>query len=301
MCQAALADICKGSEFALAQSRIQVATGIAMLLTPFIEGRILDLSPWSPDGIRYVYGAMAAIAATHAGFVATQLEETLDAAKRVASKFDLSTINPLGFMRIYSEGSLPLKKLISITTLQMFLEGKNMSDVIQAWIRDKLQWSVTDIRNFIFSYGLLCLLTGATATPWMLKNLSARSFTTATNLLNFFAFSVRGMVASTPLFLVAMLPMLPGVNGASATALKAVAQDLATAQGFGKGEFSAWVNNLRALAGSAAPVLYGQVYAAASKHGRNPGHVFALAGLIGALLPQLLLVQMPDSELRPEK
>ena len=55
--------------------------------------------------------------------------------------------------------------------------------------------------------------------------------------------------------------MLPGVNGASATALKAVAQDIATsqacgqmactclydvgldplsAQGFGKGEFSAW-------------------------------------------------------------
>merc|ERR1712178_240306 len=101
------------------------------------------------------------------------------------------------------------------------------------------------------------------ATPWMLRNLSARGFTTTTNLLNAFAFLTRGLKASSALFLVMMLPMLPGVNGASATSLKAVAQDLATSQGFGKGEFSAWVNNLRALAGSVAPVLYGQYYAAA--------------------------------------
>lgn len=45
---------------------------------------------------------------------------------------------------------------------------------------------------------------------------------------------------------------LPGVNGASATALKSISTDLATAEGFGKGEFSAWSNNLRALAGAAA-------------------------------------------------
>jgi len=92
--------------------------------------------------------------------------------------------------------------------------------------------------------------------------------------------------------------MLPGVNGASATALKTVQNQIATSQGFGKGEFSAWVNNLRALAGSAAPVLYGQFYAAAEKYGRNPGHVFALAGVLGALIPQLILQGMPDSQLR---
>jgi len=297
MCNAALADVCSSGELALAMSRIQSATGIAMLMTPFIEGRILQISPWSPDGIRYVYAAMAAIAAAHATFVVTQVEETLDVAKRATAKFDLKMINPFGFLRIFTEGTQALKKLVAITTMQMFLEGKNMSDVIQAWIRDHLKWSVTDVRNFIISYGALCTATGMSATPWMLKNLSARGFTTATNLANAFAFSVRGLSASTPLFLLAMFPMLPGVNGASATALKAVAQDIATKQGFGKGEFSAWVNNLRALAGSAAPVMYGQVYAAAEKRGQNPGHVFALAGLVGALLPQALLAQMSDSDL----
>ncbi|CAE7623517.1 TIC32, partial [Symbiodinium pilosum] len=240
MCNAALADVCSSNELALAMSRIQTATGLAMLLTPFIEGRILLLSPSSPAGIRYVYAAMAAIAAVHTGFVASQLEETLDSTKRTTTQLTLSVINPFGFLRLFAEGSKVLQKLVVITTLQMFLEGKNLSDVIQTWIRDHLKWSVTQVRNFIVGYGLLCTATGASATPWMLRNLSARGFTTATNLLNAAAFGLRGLAPSSLLFLTMMVPMLPGVNGASATALKAVAQDIATSQGFGKGEFSAW-------------------------------------------------------------
>ncbi|CAJ1405066.1 unnamed protein product [Effrenium voratum] len=297
MCTAALADVCSSSELALAMSKVQAATGMAMLLTPFIEGRILNISPWSPKGIRYVYAAMAAIAATHAAFVATQLEETLDVAKRSTAPLSLAMINPLGFVRVFTEGTKALRKLVVITTLQMFLEGKNLSDAIQTWIRDKLQWSVNQVRNFMVGYGLLCTITGMSATPWMLKNLSPRGFTTTTNLLNLLGFSLRGLAPRSWLFLAAMVPMLPGVNGASATALKAVAQDLATKEGFGKGEFSAWVNNLRAVAGAVAPVMYGQVYAALENQGRNPGFTFTLAGLVGSLLPQALLTQLSNSEM----
>jgi len=297
MCNAAVADVCSSSELALAMSRMQTATGLAMLLTPFIEGRILHLSPWSPHGIKYVYAAKAAIAALHATFVLTMLEETLDVSKRAAAKITPDMINPFGFIRIFTEGTQALRKLVTITTLQMFIEGKNLSDCIQAWIRDHLKWSVTQVRNFIVGYGLLCTMTGLSATPWMLRNLTPRGFTTTTNLLNVFAFTARGLAPSSLLFLSMMVPMLPGVNGASATALKAVAQDIAGNQGFGKGEFSAWVNNLRALAGSIAPVLYGQVYAAAQNRGKNPGLTFALAGALGALLPQAMLHFVTDADM----
>ena len=77
----------------------------------------------------------------------------------------------------------------------------------------------------------------------MLRSCSPRGFTTVTNLLNFMAFSLRGLAPRSWLFLAMMLPMLPGVNGASATALRAVAQDIAATQGFGKGEFSAWARS----------------------------------------------------------
>ncbi|CAE7430471.1 unnamed protein product [Symbiodinium necroappetens] len=205
MCNAALADVCSSNELALALSRVQTATGLAMLLTPFIEGRILLFSPGSPSAIRYVYAAMATIATIHAVFVATQLEETLDPTKRATSKLTWSVINPFGFVRLFGEGTKALQKLVAITTMQMFLEGKNLSDVIQTWIRDHLKWSVMQVRNFIVGYGLLCTATGASATPWMLKNLSARGFTTATNMLNAAAFGLRGLAPSSLLFLTMMV------------------------------------------------------------------------------------------------
>lgn len=301
MCTAALADVCSKSELALAMSKIQVATGIAMLGTPFVEGKILSSNPFSPDAIKYVYLVMSGVAACHLAFVTTQIEETLDVAKRTAGTLNLQAINPFGFVRIFTEGSVALRKVVAITTLQMFLEGKNVADIVMTWVRDKLGWSVEGIRNFITAYGALCLLTGMTATPYMLKNMSARGFTTSTNLLNTIAFSTRAAVPSTALWIAMMFPMLPGVNGSSATALKAVAQELANKQGFGKGEFSGWVNNLRALAGSVSPVVYAQCYAAAEKRGANPGHTFALAGVFGAILPQLLLRTMKDSELAVDK
>jgi len=298
MCSAALADVSKGSDLALAMSKIQSATGLAMLLTPFVEARILSYSPWSPDGIKYVYLLLSGVAATHTVFAATQIEETLDTSNMKATKIDLAMINPFGFVRVFTEGTATLRKLVAITTLQMFLEGKNMSDVVTVWMRDHLMWTVEGTRNFVVSYGVLCTAAGMSVTPYMLKNMTAKGFTTATNMLNAIAFWLRGAAANSALFLGMMLPMLPGVNGASATALRAVAQDIANSQGFGKGEFSAWINNLRALAGAAAPFLYGQTYAAAKKRGANPGYVFAVAGLVGAIIPQLALQSMHDSELK---
>eukprot|EP00928_Gymnodinium_smaydae_P072362 TRINITY_DN55730_c0_g1_i1.p1 TRINITY_DN55730_c0_g1~~TRINITY_DN55730_c0_g1_i1.p1 ORF type:complete len:440 (+),score=95.66 TRINITY_DN55730_c0_g1_i1:62-1381(+) len=296
MCNAALGDICSQEEFKLAQSKIQVATGVAMLATPFVEERLLSFSPTSPNAIKYVYLVMSSIAAMQATFVTTQIEETLDKAKRTVAKFDWQCVNPFGFLRIFSEGSKALQKVVTIVTLQMFLEGKNLSDVVMAWTRDKLKWSVAGTRNFIFCYGALCLVAGKTVTPHMLKTLKNKEFTTVNNLLNIGAFSLRGAAPSTALWLLMMFPMLPGVNGASSIALKGVAQKMADGHGFGNGEFSAWINNLRALAGAVAPVVYAQVYSAFAKRGMNPGHTFAVAGLLGALLPEILLRTTSDSE-----
>ena len=99
------------------------------------------------------------------------------------------------------------------------------------------------------------------------------------------------------LWLLSVVPLLPGVNGASALALKALAARRAATEGFGAGEFSAYANNLRALAGALAPLLYGHAYAALRRRGRNPGLAFWLAGLLGAVLPQALLHATSDAEL----
>lgn len=54
MCTAAVADVCSSSELALAMSRMQTAAGLAMLLTPFIEGRtakFMEKKPWNASRI----------------------------------------------------------------------------------------------------------------------------------------------------------------------------------------------------------------------------------------------------------
>merc|ERR1712232_547710 len=112
---------------------------------------------------------------------------------------------------------------------------------------------------------------------------------------------MRGSMERTWVFLLAVPLLLPGVNGASSTALKAVATDRATAEGFGKGEFSAWSNNLRAMACAAATVIYGNYYAWAKTCGISPGSTYALAGVFGAVLPELLLRFTSDSEMKAEK
>jgi hypothetical protein len=74
-------------------------------------------------------------------------------------------------------------------------------------------------------------------------------------------------------------------------------QDKAAAQGFGRGEFQGWCNNMRALAGALSPLIYGHYYAFAERRGIWPGTVFWVCGALGAAVPQLLLACTTQREL----
>ena len=92
--------------------------------------------------------------------------------------------------------------------------------------------------------------------------------------------------------------MLPGVNGSSASAIKSIATDRAILAGIGRGELSAWINNLRALVVAIAPVIYGQFYGFAVEHGIYPGYTFSLAALFGAVLPEIFHRMMPAKDIQ---
>ena len=92
-----------------------------------------------------------------------------------------------------------------------------------------------------------------------------------------------------------------GVNGAHSTALKSIATTHAELDGIGLGEFSAWTNNLRAVAGAVASWVYASYYAWCVRRGVFPGSMFMVMGTIGAIIPQVLLWFVTDEELRPIK
>ena len=67
-----------------------------------------------------------------------------------------------------------------------------------------------------------------------------------------------------------------------------MASDHAIAAGFGSGEYSGYFNNLRALIGSAASLMYGWSYSICISRGWHPGIPFWLGAVCGSLLPELL-------------
>merc|ERR1719204_989983 len=83
--------------------------------------------------------------------------------------------------------------------------------------------------------------------------------------------------------------MLPGVNGASNSAIVPVIAAECHKSGFGVGASSAWLSNLRSLAGVLATLVYGHFYAWCKRRGVYPGHTYAMAGLLGAAIPQAIL------------
>ena len=145
-------------------------------------------------------------------------------------------------------------------------------------------------------YWRFVFLAGQFLTPALLQRWSGRSFTTFTNTTNAIGFVMRGATEIPFVFWCAVAPMLPGVNGGSSSAIKSMATDRCVAAGIGRGELSAWLNNLRALIVATAPVIYGNVYAFCVNNNIYPGYAFFVAALFGAVVPEIIHQQLKPSE-----
>merc|ERR1719193_1205068 len=102
------------------------------------------------------YLALSAIAAVQLLQNAFQVPETLPPAKRISMSevtASIASINPFAFLKIYTSNNAMLKKVVTITTLQNFLDGRCTSDVFQMWARNNLKWPLETIRNFVSVWG----------------------------------------------------------------------------------------------------------------------------------------------------
>jgi MFS family permease len=301
MISASLADVCSGKDLAAQGSKIGAVVGLSMVCAPLLESFLLK---WTKS-MRSPYLALSILGMCQVAMGSFLMPETLAESRRskVSNAMSLETFNPFGFLNVFKRGSSALKKLVTITSFQMFLEGKNLSDQGMTWMHEHLKWNTTQTGNYIVAYGLLCVWTGQYLTPWLMQRTTSRSFTTITDLLQAAAYFLRGSAESAAMWWLTIPLILPGVNGNTAQRLKALAVDRATSEGFGKGEFSAWSNNLRAIAGSISPVIYGHWYASCCNKRimAPPGSVYWLAAVLGALVPEFLLTFATDKDLENVK
>ena len=108
----------------------------------------------------------------------------------------------------------------------------------------------------------------------------------------FIGFANKGASVRPVFFYAAYLVCCMGVNGSNTHAVKALAGALAIRDGYGRGEFSGWMMNMRAISTSACTLLYGAWYGWCADTGRWTGSVWWLLGLLGGLLPQLVVWRM---------
>lgn len=131
---------------------VPVLIGLAVVSGPFIESIVSKLS-----GGRHRFTYLVLALVSFAQLLASgAMPETLPVAKRIS--FDefsasLSSVNPFSFLKIYTGRNTRLKRLVTITTLQNFLEGRCTSDVFQMWARNNLKWNAETIRNYVSLWG----------------------------------------------------------------------------------------------------------------------------------------------------
>lgn len=288
---------------ALVQPRIQAYVGIAAILGPYIEGLMLKMSRDNP---RNTYKLVAIAAFLQLLNNAKLIPETLPVEqRRPVSDFStlLQSMNPFSFMKVYLGNNVALKRLLTIQTFQLCGDGKVLSDLVQLWCANMLNWGSSTIRTYIACWGASVTLASSCIHPFLLKNLSARAYMTIGNLGIWSGLTLQGCAQRGECMWSGLPIMLPGINGGNAHRTKELARILAQREGYGNGEFAGWSANLRALAQAVVTVMIGMWYAHCQKRGINPGSAWWLTGFIAGGIPQILMhtLKAKDFELVEER
>lgn len=277
-------------------STLQAAVGAAVIGAPYIESLLLKVSGGNPLAPYRALGYFSILQFSINIF----LPETLTKAKRKAMPGVLEFLrkaNPITFIDVFRGKNLLLKKLMITQTMQFCNDGKVTSDLFQLWSRNMLHWSAEVARDFVAFWGGAVTAGGYFVQPWLLNQLSTSMYTTVGNVCVGIGLCIHGLAVKGSCMWAGVPFLIPGVNSGSSNAMRALAQKVADEEGYGKGEYSAWSNNLRALAQSVQTLLIGQWYSQCQAYGVYPGSTWWYAGFVGGWLPQLMMMTIPKSVL----
>lgn len=304
---AMLADLCKGSEYSTASAKVMGMAGLGVILGPLSSAMVGRVT----SNPRWVYLLAAGFAALQIANNIARIPETRPPPPPDAPRAEFKgMVSPLAFTRLFGR-SRALSRLVVAAALVSFVEGKNLNDLNLLWMRNDCGLSQKDIATYVTAWGFGAVASGAAIVPGLLKRLGMRGFTDLTMgttavylLLQASAPSLgRGRRGRTlAVIYAAFALLLPGMNAGSASALKGWATTHANAAGLQAGEFSGYFSNLRAMATTLAPLLYGNLYARYARQrgvrgAASPAVCWVLASALGCALPQLIWRSLGREEL----
>jgi len=227
-----------------------------------------------------------------------------------------------GFLSLFRSGGT-LSTLAAANGIASMCEGKMTTDTVMVLLRENVGFNPAQVTNYLTGWGVACYISGRYLVARVIKLTGPRRFTDFAMTTNAAANILLGLVPrpwavwthvgarQTPprkllrqpdgfLWLRAVL-LTPGINNLSSVAIKSQAAAHAIANGMGKGEFSAAMASLRALAFVLAPSFWGLVYSACVRAGQPPGYALVAAGLVGAVVPALLHRSIGAAKWAPPK
>ena len=285
----ALSDLVSGSELAQANATFFAVIGMGVMAGQLIGDNIL-IFLGQP---RYVFAARAVSAAIHLVFNYFYFPETLAVENR--KPFN-GPVNPLKCFSVLNMGT-PMRKIVGMAMGQYCTEGKHIMGFRNLWLTSAVGMSMRSWSNFAMAYSC-CMIAGGQVAALLIKWIGRRGYTTLSNLTNLLGYACWSQPKLLPMWL-GLAILLPGINAVGTSASKAMAVDLASAQGIGKGEFMSYFGNMRAITVIVAPLAYNALYDFSRRASNSApiGTTWYLVALVGGLIPELLHRSMSTGEM----
>merc|ERR1712216_715116 len=266
--------------------------GAGLIVGPMVGQVMVKLGGGSP-AMAYL-GASACAALQLCNVMS--MGDTLPAEKRKKFEFSLSDVNPISFVKLFTEkgGSAFAKLSLMAGFLQKADEGKNLADLHQIYSLKHVGMSEAARGNFVSFVGA-CVLLGARMSKVTMSMLGGHGHTTFSNLI---CIASLGYFATVPQWLKGQWwPMFLGLLVSSLgwnadTYVKAQGAVHAEAAGFGNGEYSAMLANMRSVMTSLAPTIYARVYAWSIASGRDMPGLAYLVSAIFKVVAELIYQSM---------
>lgn len=206
-------------------------------------------------------------------------------------------MQPLSFLQLMKNSVLC--RLMLITGMQTFTEGRNITDFVSIYLQDELKWSWDKINSFVSVYGMALIVSGMTVKKF-LRGLGLRKFTTFSNLMN--SLNLLSYARVPPLGLlmeptaIMYLGMFFGAfGGRKRDGAEAMILRIGSDAGFGNAFMSGAMMNFRAIINVLGPLMFGSLYAWGAK--RAYPQIIFLAGVGTIVAAEASLRTLTDDEL----
>jgi len=271
ICSAALTDLLSGQELSAAFSTQLAVSGLSVVVGPLVASAVI-----SRTGSMYAPFAVAAVAA--GGMLLADcllLEETLE---EDARKEFGGFVNPLSLVRVFASRDARFNLLVCVAALNNAVEPKNTSVLAKVNQLDSFKMSATEMSLMTSLSGVSMYAQKPVQVALSRLGAGPPRVRSLANLATFLGFAIRALPRRWALY-ASMLLGSVGLARAQYSSSLRVAR--AVELGWGRGEFTGQMANLRAVLGVVAPVLYSGCFAALARRGAPSGYAFLAPASVG--------------------